>query len=101
MAVAPLLSETWPVFAAELAAALAAADEAGLAAEVAGLRVVDRCGCPDDFCQSFRTAPKPAGAYGDGHRCVPLDAPWPGELVLDVVHGRIVYVEVLFRAPLS
>ncbi|MFU8876421.1 hypothetical protein, partial [Micromonospora sp. SL4-19] len=65
---APLLSARWPVFTAELAAALAAEGEKRLAEQVGRLRVVQTCGCGDDFCQSFHTAPKPAEAYGDGHR---------------------------------
>ncbi|SNT64248.1 hypothetical protein SAMN05421812_116169 [Asanoa hainanensis] len=94
----PLLRATWPVFAAELATALA---EPGLKAQVDRLRVVEPCGCGDGFCQSLYTAPKPTGPYGAGHRCVPLDAPWPGFLVLDVVGADIVYVEVLDRPPLD
>lgn len=58
------------------------------------------CGCEDDFCQSFYTAPKPTGAYGDDHRNVCLDPPWPGDLILDVAHDSIAYVEVLYRARL-
>ncbi len=65
------------------------------------LRVVARCGCGDDFCQSFYTAPKPDGAYGPGHRNVLLDPPWSGMLILDVVDGLIAYVEVLDRDPLD
>jgi len=91
----------WPVLAAQIESALHAADELALAATLEALSVVDMCSCQDDFCQSFRTAPPPDGAYGQGHRCIPLDAPWPGYLVLDVVHEKIMYVEVLYRAPLD
>ncbi|MEV0568272.1 hypothetical protein [Dactylosporangium sp. NPDC050588] len=97
---APLLRTTWPVFTAELAAALAAEGEDRLTDQVDRLRVVEVCGCGDDFCQSFYTAAKPAGAYGVGHRNVCLDAPWPGYLILDAVHDEIMYVEVLYRSPL-
>jgi hypothetical protein len=96
----PLLGARWPVFAAELAAALDAAGEDRLAEHAGRLRIVDVCACGDDFCQSFYTGPKPAGAYGDGHRNVCLDAPWPGYLILDVVDDDIMYVEVLYRSPL-
>ncbi|MFI7553191.1 hypothetical protein ACIBQ2_25990 [Micromonospora sediminimaris] len=99
-AYAPLLSTTWPVFTAELGAALRAEGEEPLAEQVGRLRVVQTCGCGDGFCQSFYTASPPAGAYGDGHRNVCLDAPWPGHLILDVVHDEIRYVEVLYRLPL-
>ncbi|MFG2039079.1 hypothetical protein [Dactylosporangium sp. NPDC048998] len=98
---APLLRTTWPDFAAELVAALDACGEAGLKEQIEQLRIVEVCSCNDDFCQSFRTAPKLPGPYGDGHRNVCLDAPWPGYLILDVLHDDIVYVEVLYRTPLS
>ena len=97
---APFLCTTWPVFTAELVAALNAESEDRLAAQVGRLRVVEVCGCSDDFCQSFYTRPKPAGAYGDGHRNICLDPPWPGYLILDVVDHDIVHVEVLYRSPL-
>jgi hypothetical protein len=29
------------------------------------------------------------------------DPPWSGELVLDVVNSEIVFVEVLYRPPMS
>jgi hypothetical protein len=95
-----LLRRTWPVFADELAAVLEAAGEDQLTDQVDRLRIVAVCVCEDDLCQSFYTAAKPAGTYGDGHRNVCLDPPWPGYLVLDVVHDNITYVEVLDRPPL-
>ncbi|MDQ8703945.1 hypothetical protein RCO28_15790 [Streptomyces sp. LHD-70] len=50
--------------------------------------------------QSIRTSDHPAGQpFGAGHRCVPL-LPEQGMLTLDVVHGRIVYVEIIDRPPL-
>ncbi|GIF69014.1 hypothetical protein Ais01nite_70490 [Asanoa ishikariensis] len=94
----PLLRATWPTFAAELAAAL---DEPGLKDQVDRLRVVEECGCGDDFCRSFHTAPKPTGPYSAGHRNLELPAPWPGYLILDVVDDEIVFVEVLYRSPLN
>jgi hypothetical protein len=97
---APLLCTTWPIFTTELAAALDGCGEDRLTNQIERLRIVELCGCGDDFCQSFYTRPKPAGAYGNGHRNVCLDAPWPGYLILDVVHDDIVYVEVLYRSPL-
>ncbi|MEV4759711.1 hypothetical protein AB0J86_32080 [Micromonospora sp. NPDC049559] len=100
LAEAPLLRATWPIFAGELAAALREYGEDRLTEQVDRLRVVEACSCEDDFCQSFHTAPRPDGPYGDGHRNVALDAPWSGYLVLDVVHDEIVYVEVLYRSPL-
>jgi hypothetical protein len=67
-AATPLVRTTWPVFAAELVAALDAHGETGLREQVDRLRVVEMCSCGDDFCQSFHTAAKPDGPYGDGHR---------------------------------
>lgn len=96
-----LVRERWPLLAAQVAAALRSADEPALADQWHGVCVVLQCGCQDDFCQSFYTAPAPEGAYGPGHRNVALEAPWPGYLILDVVGGRIMYVEILYRAPLN
>ncbi|MFJ5228977.1 hypothetical protein ACIQBJ_03660 [Kitasatospora sp. NPDC088391] len=96
----PLVGEEFPELVAELAALLAAEGEGALAEQLPGLRLVAKCGCGDDFCRSFATAVHPPGTpYGPGHRCVPL-LPARGMLVLDVVDGRIVYVEVLDRPPL-
>ena len=97
----PLVCRTWPRLAAELVVALREEGEDGLADQVGDLRVLKRCDCGDDFCQSFYTAPKPVGAYGPGHRNVGLSPSRPGYLVLDVVDGAIMYVEVLHRPPLS
>lgn len=95
------MADRWPSLADQFRRALLAEGEAGLAVSVHGLRVVEPCGCGDEFCQSFYTAPKPDGAYGPGHRNVWLDPPWPGMLILDVVQGEIVFVEVLYRTPLD
>ncbi|MFF7988920.1 hypothetical protein ACFZDG_03880 [Kitasatospora xanthocidica] len=96
----PLVREVHPELAAELIALLEEEGEHELAVRSRDLRLVARCGCHDDFCQSFMTEPHPDGQpYGLGHRCVPL-SPSTGMIVLDVLDGRIVYVEVLDRAPL-
>ncbi|MFD4655826.1 hypothetical protein ACFWP2_09345 [Kitasatospora sp. NPDC058444] len=96
----PLVREAFPELAAELVELLEQEDERELAATVRSLPLVAECGCGDDFCQSFRTAPHPPGQpFGPGHRCVTL-SPADGMLVLDVVDGRIMYVEVLDREPL-
>jgi hypothetical protein len=95
-----LVSDRWPGLAAELASALRAIGEDGLAAQVAHLKV-DRCGCGDDFCQSFYTQPPPAGAYGPGHRNIVLSPDRSGLLVLDVVDDVIMFVEVVDQPPLA
>ncbi|AUG75483.1 hypothetical protein CFP65_0520 [Kitasatospora sp. MMS16-BH015] len=96
----PLVRHVFPDLAEELIGLLQEEGEEELALLAADLRLVAECGCGDDFCQSFKTAPHPAGkAYGPDHRCVLL-APAQGMLVLDVVDTRIMYVEVLHRDPL-
>jgi hypothetical protein len=90
------LSSTLPLLARELAALLIEAEEPELASQVAELEIVDRCRCGDDFCSTFYTQPKPVGSYGPGHRNVAL-TPDTGYLILDVVSGRIMCVEVLYR----
>lgn len=99
---APLLRETYPDFSAELVSLLEAEGESDLATRAHDLRVIARCPCGDDFCQSFRTAPKPDGGYGPGHRNIALysNDDHNGMIVLDVVHGRIMFVEVLYYPPL-
>jgi len=80
----------------ELQQLLAGQGEPGLAAQVLGLAVIDRCRCGDDFCGTFYALPKPKGAYGPGHRNVEL-TPKDGMLILDVVDDKIAAVEVLYR----
>ncbi|MEV6394613.1 hypothetical protein AB0M39_07480 [Streptomyces sp. NPDC051907] len=97
----PLVRDVYPDLIAELIALLEAEGERELAIVVWDVRLVARCDCGDDFCQSFHTAVRPKGKpYGEGHRCVPL-LPEKGMLVLDVVYGRIMYIEVLDRQPMT
>lgn len=95
-----LVTERWPVFADELHHALLHEGQTALAATVDELRVVGLCNCGDDFCQSFFTAERPDGTFGAGRWSLELEPPWAGMLNLDVVDDVIVYVEVLYRAPL-
>ncbi len=88
------LAETFPALAAELRQLLIEEGEPELAAQVAGLRILERCPCTDDFCATFYTEPKPDGAYGPDHRTLPL-TPNKGMLILDVVGEKIACVEVL------
>jgi hypothetical protein len=92
----PRLVDALPLLAREIEELLAKANEPKLAAQVAKLRMIERCSCEDDFCASFYTQPKPNGSYGSGHRNVVLE-PDNGMLILDVVTGRIMQVEVLYR----
>jgi len=92
----PLLTDMLPGLAQELQQLLKKQDESHLAAQVPGLRIVDRCRCGDDFCATFYVRPKPKGAYGPDHRNVAL-TPEAGMLILDVVGEKIAGVEVLYR----
>jgi hypothetical protein len=90
----PLVRELFPKLVAELIACLEDEGETYLAISARDIRLHSWCRCNDDFCQSFYTAEPPNGAYGPGHRCVPL-LPKHGDLILDVVDNQIMYVEVL------
>jgi len=83
-----------PNFAAELAEALRFDDGAELADQVLGLSITAVCGCGDDFCASFYTGPRPDGRWGQGHENVTPETA-TGMVILDVVDGRIRFVEVL------
>jgi hypothetical protein len=93
---AKLLVDLFPELAQELEHLLLEQGEPELARQVSMLSVFDRCRCGDDFCGMFYVLPKPNGAYGPGHRNVPL-APQHGVLILDIVSDRIAAVEVLYR----
>jgi hypothetical protein len=94
-----MLTNALPELANEIEELLRVEGEPGLAAQVAELRIVDRCRCEDDFCATFYVQPKPEGSYGPGHRNVVL-IPENGMLVLDVVEEKIACVEVLYRDDL-
>ena len=91
-----LLTDLAPSLARELHDLLITQGESVLASQVPYLKIVDRCRCGDDFCATFYTQAKPAGAYGANHRNVSLE-PREGMLVLDVVGPKIAAVEVLYR----
>lgn len=98
----PLLRDIHPELVDDLVAGLRKLGETELAETAPDLRFVERCGCGDDFCQSVRTVPHPLGeSYGEGYRSVLVVPPDGCLLVLDVVGPRIMYVEVLFRAPMT
>jgi hypothetical protein len=85
-----------PGFAEELAALLLVENAPELADQLLSAEIVSRCDCEDDFCASFYTAPPPDGAYGPGHENIQLD-PTTGMVILDVVDGRLMQIEVLWR----
>jgi len=89
------LAEAIPALSRELHRLLTEAHEHELAAQIAGLRIVDRCSCGGDHCATFHTEPKPQGHYKN-HRNVMLQ-PAKGIIILDVTSGHIACVEVLYR----
>ncbi|MEU7403057.1 hypothetical protein [Streptomyces sp. NPDC044948] len=96
----PLVRDVFPDLVAELTTLLEDEGERELAICVRDVRLVAMCDCGDDFCQSIQTVVHPKGKpYGYGHRCVSL-SPSQGMLVLDVVHSRIMYIEILYRDPM-
>jgi hypothetical protein len=92
----PRLIDILPALAEEIVELLSKHKEHELAAQIAQLKIIDRCRCEDDFCATFYTQPKPRGSYGPNHRCVDLE-PEHGYLILDVVADQIVAIEVLYR----
>ena len=89
-----------PDFAAELAEALRCEDGSELADQVGGLSITAMCGCGDDFCASFYTGPRPDGPWAAQHRNVTPETA-TGMVILDVVDGRIRFVEVLHREDMK
>jgi hypothetical protein len=92
---APLLFDTATDFAEELRLLLLAEGAGDLAVRVADLRIIARCRCGDEFCSTFYTASAKV-PHGPGHRTIPL-SPETGMINVDVVTGKIVCVEVLYR----
>lgn len=95
----PKLVNAFPLLAREIQELLTKANAHELATQVNELRIVERCSCEDDFCASFYTQPKPKGSYGPAHRNIDLEAE-DGMLILDVVSGRIMQIEVLYRSEI-
>jgi hypothetical protein len=91
---AACLQTAFPDLLDEVRRLLIESGRAELAAQVDQLVVVDRCRCGDPECATFYTAPPPRDGWGAGHENVVLDAAG-ADIVLDVVHGKIVCVEVV------
>jgi hypothetical protein len=92
---APLLSSVAPALADRIEAALRAQDEGELAAQVADLRVTLVCECGEPYCGSFWTSSLAMQKWLIRGRQVELADGGGGSVALDVVRGRIAYVEVL------
>ena len=94
----PLLCDVLPDLAEELTAGLVSIGREDLAQQVPSLRVWDRCGCGDSFCNSFYVGPRPMAAWSDeGDHENEMPDVDRGMVVLDVVSGAIRYIEVLGR----
>jgi hypothetical protein len=96
----PRVIDVVPELVSELQRLLTERGEPALAAQVAQLRIIDRCRCGDHFCSTFYTAPRPTGAFGPGHRTIAL-VPETGYLNVDVVGYDIVQIELLYRDDLK
>jgi len=94
--IAPRLIEVVPELASELERLLSLEGEASLAAQVDGLLIIDRCRCGDDFCSTIHTAER----SGPKDYTIAL-VPKAGMLHVDVIDGKIVQVEVLYRDDLQ
>lgn len=92
----PLLNDILPEVAKEIEALLRIENLNELADQVPTLKVFDKCRCGDSFCSSFYTTVKPDGGWGPMHENIMLN-PNVGDFILDVVDGRIVFVEILDR----
>jgi hypothetical protein len=91
-----LLSEVLPTLVEELRELLAQEGQDELSEQLADLRIVDWCRCGDEFCSMMYAVPRRQDPWGPGHRHLALN-PSRGIIVLDVVDGRIVAIEVLYR----
>ncbi|MGH8791435.1 MAG: hypothetical protein ACRDXX_02145 [Stackebrandtia sp.] len=90
----PLVREVFGGFLDELVALLRQAGEDDLAVQAWDLRIFAPCECESPECHSFYTAQPPQGRWREGHRNVVVDTA-NSMIVLDVVHERIMLVEVL------
>lgn len=88
--------EAFPDLAAEVVALLERAGHAGLAEQLPELSVLERCRCGDDSCATIEMTVGAELGAASVRETIPLD-PETGMISVDVVDGRIVTIEVLFR----
>jgi hypothetical protein len=93
---APLVADVHPELAARLEESLREQGEDALAAQVSALRVTVVCTCDSNECGSFYTTERPMRRWFQRGRQVDLGPGLPGLVTVDVIAGRIDYVEVLF-----
>lgn len=96
---APVLGQVLPAFAAELENALRAQGEEGLAAQISTLRISSLCQCDDDFCSSFHTGERAQTIWRGGRQRITPGLS-EGMVILEVVDGKILFVEVLDRVSI-
>jgi hypothetical protein len=96
----PLLTEFLPEIAEEVRQLLLIGERADLLPSLDAARFVSPCGCGDDICSSIYTASKPSGSWGPSHETAPL-GPKEGMINLDVVGGKIVYIEIIDRPDIK
>ena len=94
------LESAIPDFAVERRGLLERDGRDDLARQITDLRIVDRCRCGDDFCATFYTVPKPPGAWAADHETIVLESAEKGMINIDLVAGRIVEMEALYRDDL-
>lgn len=66
-----------------------------LAAKVAGLELVDRCRCENEFCATFYTQPK--ASLAKPKEVEELIIPMQGLMCIQLDRGQVVWVELLYR----
>jgi hypothetical protein len=93
------LADVLPDFAAELIRLLNAAGREDLAGQVTELPLLDRCRCSEPFCATLYAIPRPVGSWGEGFENLEIESP-NGQIILDIVHGRIAAIEALDRPVL-
>jgi hypothetical protein len=85
----------FPDFLSELETMVRAVGRDDLVDQLQGLPVLSRCTCGDSNCAHFYTSSKPA-SHGGQHENVLLPSR-SGLVVLDVLHGRVMAIEILDR----
>lgn len=84
----PLLSSFWPAVALELEEGLKKLSKAELAKQIEDLRIESVCSCRERFCQSIFIESSPFGGV------IPTTLE-VGTMQVDVVAGRICFIEIL------
>jgi hypothetical protein len=92
------MSEAFPELSKELQGLLCEEGEGVLSEQVPLLNILDRCRCGDDYCATMYMYKGQRRNYQPDYRSISLH-PKPGMIVLDVIEGKIIAIEVLYRDP--